>query len=419
MSKSRDRSEAAYWERRLFRASFTYRGRRRWVPGWRVRIQWAGRRHTLRLPSPDRRSAADEARVLYLALRSRGWEAIARRGPTNLPASPAGLFASASPPLPRVPVPVGVGTRKYVSDLNPGFHQELFATVAAEGRVDHFALGTEDLTVARVRAADLGAELGRDGSARLRLSRSWEATVAVFWQANPMTCTYTTLLTHPAAGGTAGPEPARPRGWSVLVIEPDGGVRRALAHWLRQTTGIARIDGCPITTEVTPGRRWDLILVNREQPASALRDLLERLPGPPALTLTHGVFADSDAIFASFSGVSLGYLLRRVAPAFLLEPLLSPFPDGPPRASSDLDRPIRRYFQAIFEPDGLPAGGPAPGFSLREQEILDLLSRGFADKEIARELGISVWTVHSHLKRIFAKYGVRTRTEAVVRHLQK
>ena len=56
---------------------------------------------------------------------------------------------------------------------------------------------------------------------------------------------------------------------------------------------------------------------------------------------------------------------------------------------------------------------------MREREILDLLSRGFADKEIGGELGISVWTVHSHLKRIFAKYGVRTRTEAVVKHLQK
>ena len=55
----------------------------------------------------------------------------------------------------------------------------------------------------------------------------------------------------------------------------------------------------------------------------------------------------------------------------------------------------------------------------KDQQRLDLLRRGLVDKEIAGELGISVWTVHSHLKRIFAKFGVRTRTEAVVRHLQK
>ena len=80
---------------------------------------------------------------------------------------------------------------------------------------------------------------------------------------------------------------------------------------------------------------------------------------------------------------------------------------------------MTRYFQSIFEPGPAGVVTPSTGLTQRELEILDLLARGFADKEVARELGISGWTVHSHLKRIFAKYGVRTRTEAVVRHLQK
>jgi DNA-binding NarL/FixJ family response regulator len=55
----------------------------------------------------------------------------------------------------------------------------------------------------------------------------------------------------------------------------------------------------------------------------------------------------------------------------------------------------------------------------REQEILEHLSRGYVDKEIAQRLGISAWTVHGHLRSLFRKLQVHTRTEAVVRYLQK
>ena len=55
----------------------------------------------------------------------------------------------------------------------------------------------------------------------------------------------------------------------------------------------------------------------------------------------------------------------------------------------------------------------------RENEVLLLLSKGGVDKEIAQAMGISVWTVHGHIKKIFERLGVRTRTEAVVHYLEK
>ncbi len=66
--------------------------------------------------------------------------------------------------------------------------------------------------------------------------------------------------------------------------------------------------------------------------------------------------------------------------------------------------------------------GVDPGVSRltrRENEVLALLSKGRADKEIAQALGISAWTVHGHIKSIFERLGVRTRTGAVVRYLEK
>jgi len=47
------------------------------------------------------------------------------------------------------------------------------------------------------------------------------------------------------------------------------------------------------------------------------------------------------------------------------------------------------------------------------------MAKGFLDKEIARDLRISVWTVHGHAKRIYEKLSVHSRTEAVVKYLQK
>jgi ATP/maltotriose-dependent transcriptional regulator MalT len=58
------------------------------------------------------------------------------------------------------------------------------------------------------------------------------------------------------------------------------------------------------------------------------------------------------------------------------------------------------------------------GLSPREWEVLDLLSRGFAYKEIAEALGISMATVNTHIHRTYEKLHVRSRGEAVARFTQ-
>ncbi len=422
MSKCMDRSVPEYWESRLYRNRFTYRGQSREVQGWCMKVQYEGRRRTIRLGAGDRGVAAREAAALYRALREGGWGAVereqrrlARGWDAEAPGSPGGeSFGGVT----------RVAPRKYVSHQNAGFERELFAELTWDGATEFMALGTEEPNEGALRARDILGELQRGGWGMVHLNHSREATVAVFWQANPMTCTYTTLLTLPARNGELKGTGPKPRGWRILIIEPDGGVRRSLARWLAEGPGVAHVVGVPLVTEMNPEGGWDLILAHRAQAAAAMRLLEARAPATGAGTgprlLTHGVFADSDAIFASFSGVGRGYVLRRVLPGQLLSPLLAGFPEGPVRGGrAEEDRFVRRHFQAMFEESEPVAVPPVAEFTAREIDILSLLSRGFADKEIGRELGISIWTVHTHLKRIFAKYGVRTRTEAVVRHLQK
>jgi RNA polymerase sigma factor (sigma-70 family) len=55
----------------------------------------------------------------------------------------------------------------------------------------------------------------------------------------------------------------------------------------------------------------------------------------------------------------------------------------------------------------------------REQQVLDLLSKGLMYKEIADKLAISYETVHTYIRRIYEKLQVRTRTEAVAKFLRR
>jgi DNA-binding NarL/FixJ family response regulator len=80
---------------------------------------------------------------------------------------------------------------------------------------------------------------------------------------------------------------------------------------------------------------------------------------------------------------------------------------------------VKRFFNELLRPRSTQRTGALARLTPRENEVLLLLSKGCVDKEIAQALGISAWTVHGHIKKIFERLQVRTRTEAVVRYLEK
>ena len=111
--------------------------------------------------------------------------------------------------------------------------------------------------------------------------------------------------------------------------------------------------------------------------------------------------------------------MRRRAPADLLEPL-GRFPEDRRLTRRRALGGVRRYFQGLFNDpqSGGERSEPLPLLTHREYDILSLVGKGFQDKEIADRMNISIWTVHSHLRSIFEKYQVHSRTEAVVKYLQ-
>jgi DNA-binding NarL/FixJ family response regulator len=121
---------------------------------------------------------------------------------------------------------------------------------------------------------------------------------------------------------------------------------------------------------------------------------------------------DNDLIFDSLMAGASGYLLKRTAPAELLEALTDVHNGGSPM-SPIIARKVVQHFQGqkVVKDDSAK-------LSEREHQTLELLAKGFQYKEIAAQLSISPLTVRTYLRRIYEKLHVRSRTEAVVKFLK-
>jgi len=295
-----------------------------------------------------------------------------------------------------------------------------------EGAYQYFPLGTDDEERAAIEALNLYQTILTKGWEAAFQQFSREITVAIFWSTSPVACTYTTLFTFPGEVSPsllplAGEEPPRKK---VCILEADAEVGRTLVFWLNRQPGFecARAFKTALDAQNAMVREPpDLFLVNRALPEMPVVEFLgclkTRLPVLPAFQ--YGIYQDSDQIFVTLSGVTAGYIFRRRKPTELFEPIRVALRQKVLTAKEVFLR-VRDYFQSLFgftrpgeETQGLAS------LTAREQEILNHVSKGFLDKEIASALSISIWTVHNHLKHIYEKLGVHTRTEAVLKYLQK
>jgi DNA-binding NarL/FixJ family response regulator len=410
------------WSARLFKNFYTRRGRRIRLRAWSVKIQYRGRRHTFSLGALPRAAAARQAYTLHRTIVLRGWDAAMRRrgGPSPPTASNAAPEPKARPRYWRR----RLLTRRYTDGLRSRLSGELSVRME-HGRESHyFPLGTADEGRAARRAAEIYSTLAAAGWPSVRQTFPREITVAVFWAMDPLACTYATLFTEPAHG--AGPPQTR-AGHNVAglacVVEGDDGVRRAVASCVATQVDpweVAALSTGEEVLRLTTRRRPDLVLLNRSLPDLAGGECAEALQAryPQIPTFTYGIYDESDQLFLSFAGVGAGYILRRRPAALLLEPI-GPVASARPPAPDQLARRVRRYFQSFFDAMPTHDAHALARLTPREQEILEALSKGYVDKEVAHRLGISAWTVHGHLQSIFGKLEVHTRTEAVVKYLQK
>ena len=141
-----------------------------------------------------------------------------------------------------------------------------------------------------------------------------------------------------------------------------------------------------------------------------VRRLKPQLSGAQIIMLT--VYQNTEHIFNALAAGATGYMLKQTPPAELLTAIKEVHAGGSPM-SSHIARKIVQSFQSPVA----AAGTGSSSLSPREAEVLDLLAKGFLYKEIADQMKVSYATVHTHIRHVYEKLHVRSRTEAVAKHL--
>jgi len=202
----------------------------------------------------------------------------------------------------------------------------------------------------------------------------------------------------------------------VSIVEDNPQVRGSLAKLIDGAPGfrcVSRHGSAEDALVEIPQVKPEVVLMDINLPGingvECVRRLKPQLPGTQIIMLT--VYQNTEHIFNALAAGATGYMLKQTPPAELLAAIKEVQAGGSPM-SSHIARKIVQSFQHL----PVVASGSA-SLSPREAEVLDLLAKGFLYKEIAEQMKVSYATVHTHIRHIYEKLHVRSRTEAVAKHL--
>lgn len=194
-------------------------------------------------------------------------------------------------------------------------------------------------------------------------------------------------------------------------------MRKILVGWITQAKGFNFLSDYASTEAAVariPQDKPDVVLVDINLSGQSGIHCVYRLkpimPQTQFVMLT--VYEDADHIFDALTAGATGYLLKRTPRDELLASIKMVHEGGSPMTSY-IARKVVHSFQRQ------PAAPAVPDIlSPREWEVLRLLARGYAYKEIADTLAISMPTVNTHIHRIYGKLQVQSRGQAVARYAQ-
>jgi DNA-binding NarL/FixJ family response regulator len=203
---------------------------------------------------------------------------------------------------------------------------------------------------------------------------------------------------------------------SVSIVEDDSEARKVLADWIKRAEGFKHVSDYgsgESAFSALPAEKPGVVLMDINLPkmngVECVRKLKPLLPETQFVMLT--VYEDADHIFNALAAGATGYLLKHTPRNDVLAALKEVNRGGSPMASNI----ARRVVQSFQAPHPTIANNGAE-LSAREQEVLNLLARGFLYKEIADSLNISVATVNTYVRRIYEKLHVRSRAQAVAKY---
>ena len=202
----------------------------------------------------------------------------------------------------------------------------------------------------------------------------------------------------------------------VALVEDQPKVRENWSRLINSFPDLTCVCTCKTGEEalrVIPEAAPDVVLMDIFLPRMSGIECTSRLkamlPRTQIVILT--AMDDEELVFMALEAGADGYLLKRTKPSDLRDALLDVLGGGAPMTSE-----IARRVIEAFRNKG-KARDESLRLSVREEQILVLLSKGYANKMIADQLKLSIDTVCHHLKHVFEKMHVSSRTEAVVRYM--
>ncbi|MBK6937913.1 MAG: response regulator transcription factor [Chitinophagaceae bacterium] len=209
----------------------------------------------------------------------------------------------------------------------------------------------------------------------------------------------------------------------VCIVDDKKDLREALEEIVNMSEDcrcIATIGAADEAISVLPGMNPDVVLmdINLGTPETGIdivRELKPLMPVSNFMMCT--VYEEDEKIFEALSAGASGYILKKTAPAKMLEAIRELYNGGAPM-SSQIARKVVAVFQRqkkINEDDAEQINN----LSNREKEILEHLTKGLAYKEIAIQLSLSAQTVRKHVYNIYEKLHVNNRVAAINKFLKR
>ena len=201
---------------------------------------------------------------------------------------------------------------------------------------------------------------------------------------------------------------------TVAIVEDQRQTREGLAALIDGTPGYRTVGAWGSMEDALARIEWDppdVLLADIKLPGMSgiegVRLLKARYPALPILMLT--IYDDNEHVFHAICEGACGYLLKDTPPGKLLEAIREAKDGGAPM-SSEIARRVVAMFQRIA-----PPRSNDHDLSPREVQVLDLLAEGHGYKTAADVLDISVDTLRFHIRNIYAKLHVHSKSEAVLK----
>ena len=203
----------------------------------------------------------------------------------------------------------------------------------------------------------------------------------------------------------------------VAVIEDKAAFRRGLAAIFELTPGIQCV-GMFATGEAAlreyPRLAPEVVLMDINLPGisgiDCTRELRRLRPATQVVMLT--IEENTERVFSALRGGAAGYLLKTSTPGEIIEGIQLVARGGSPMSAVIARRVVESFHGAR------DSAGTREVLTQREAEVLETIARGRRVKEVAAELGVSVTTVQTYLRRIYEKLQVHSQAEAVAKFVR-